>query len=136
MQTLTKFLNESLEPLDFFILPFFDITQNSYFPKSNLEELDNSYLVTLELPGYSKNDLNIEIKNNKLLVSGKAQEEELVNKNFFLKEIKKLSFKRQFNFEDKSVDFETVTAEFNNGLLNIELKKKNISQLRKLIDIK
>lgn len=135
MKTLTKNngvlnLMPSLFADDFF-------TPNVFLqPRANIEELDDRYLLSMELPGYSKENLNIEYKKNYLIISSSiSNNKEEDGKNYSLKEINKESFQRRFYFDASLIDVDNIEATFTNGILDIVLFKTQ-KQLKRLIQIK
>ena len=48
-------------------------SDTSYSPLLNVSETDNEYLVTLDLPGVEKKDVNVSMNNNILTISGERR---------------------------------------------------------------
>jgi HSP20 family protein len=89
-------------------------------PKANITELDDSFEISLALPGFSKQDINIKIDKNKLIVS--SDKEFNVEENFKLKEFSFGKFSRTFILP-KNVDKNSTSASFNNGILTLSIAK-------------
>jgi HSP20 family protein len=47
-----------------------------FTPLADLEETDDAYLLELELPGIKKKDINIEVEDRRLVISGERTEKE------------------------------------------------------------
>ena len=93
------------------------------FPLYNIELLgDNQYSVTLALAGYRKEDLNIEVKENTLTVSGSvaANNDEKDKTKFIHKGISQSNFERKFQLGDH---VKVSGADFVDGLLTISLER-------------
>jgi len=101
-------------------------------PASNIKEGENSIIIELAIPGFSKGDLNIAVDKDLLTIS--ADKEENAEVKFKLREFNYSKFKRSFRLSEK-IDLEAITAEFKNGILIITLSKKAVEPA-KTIEIK
>jgi len=97
-------------------------TQGSY-PKVNVIEFDDKVRIVAEIAGLTKDDIAIDIDEYVMTISGDSQVKSDEKGIYLIKELKHSSFKRSFTFGDK-FDMESVSAEFNEGILNIEIVKK------------
>jgi HSP20 family protein len=97
-------------------------TQGSY-PKVNVIEFDDKVRIVAEIAGLTKDDIAIDIDKYVMTISGDSQVKSDEKGIYLIKELKHSSFKRSFTFGDK-FDMESVSAEFNEGILNIEIVKK------------
>ena len=97
-------------------------TQGSY-PKVNVIEFDDKVRIVAEIAGLTKDDIKINIDEYVMTISGDSQVKSDEKGIYLIKELKHSSFKRSFTFGDK-FDMESVSAEFNEGILNIEIVKK------------
>lgn len=97
-------------------------TQGSY-PKVNVIEFDDKVRIVAEIAGLTKDDIKIDIDEYVMTISGDSQVKSDEKGIYLIKELKHSSFKRSFTFGDK-FDMESVSAEFNEGILNIEIVKK------------
>ena len=89
--------------------------------KTNVEEKENEYEFTVEVPGIEKKDINITLENGYLsIVATKNYSEE---KNYIRKEIREGKYSRAF-YIGNECDEENVKASFENGLLFINIPKK------------
>ena len=92
-------------------------------PVVNVEETENEYLISAELPGMDKKDINISIDDNVLSISGeKKSETKSEDKNYHRFERNYGKFYRSFELPH-SVDRENIDASYKNGVLNISLPK-------------
>ena len=97
-------------------------TQGSY-PKVNVIEFDDKVRIVAEIAGLTKDDIKIDIDEYVMTISGDSQVKSDEKGIYLIKELKHSSFKRSFTFGDK-FDMESVSAEFNEGILSIEVAKK------------
>ena len=96
---------------------------NSNYPPYNIHKLnDNSYKIEVALAGYTKDDIELELKENTLTVRNKSKEK-IINKesnNIIHKGISTRQFSRSFTISE---DIKVKKAELKNGLLNIDLER-------------
>ena len=112
--------------------------QGSAYPKVNVYEYDDKIGVVAEIPGLDKKDLNIEVEEGVLTVSGDKSHRffDESKAKVLRRELKHSSFKRQFTLGDM-LDGESISANFKDGILSIEipkiepeLPKKNIVKIK------
>ena len=82
---------------------------------------DNAYLIQLDLPGVSEENLEISIENDQLHLEAKRQLS--TDGKRILGELPKLHLRRSFSLGN-SIDRDAITAKLNNGVLSITLPKK------------
>ena len=97
--------------------------KNSY-PKVDIQDNETSTLIEAEIPGLSKDQVSVEIKDDILTIKGEKQDKKdySTGSQCIHKELKKSSFSRSFSL-NSNYDKESVAAKFNNGILEITLKK-------------
>jgi HSP20 family protein len=94
------------------------------FTPVNVKETENDYVLEVVAPGFQKEDFKINLDNNTLTVSVETKEEsENKNEKFIRKEFKQQSFSRSFTI-DKNIDAESISAKYVNGVLTLNLAKK------------
>ena len=88
-----------------------------------VRELDNQFIVTAELPGLKKDDVDIEYQNGVLFIRGeKVEESHEEKRNLLVWERQYGSFQRSFMLPN-TIDQDKILAEFNDGILTITLPK-------------
>ena len=96
---------------------------NSNYPPYNIRKInENDYKIEVALAGYSKDDIELELKVSTLTVRNKAKEK-IVNEDsngVIHKGISTRQFERAFTISE---DIKIKDAELNNGLLNIDLER-------------
>ena len=106
-----------------------------FTPSANLAEADDRYEVTFDLPGMTPEDVNVELQEGSLIVSGERKEEkEEGDKTFHRIERSYGSFRRAITLPG-AVNTEQVNAEFQDGVLKVTLPKTE-SQKPKQIQVK
>jgi len=103
--------------------------------KTNIMENDDSYQVTSEIPGVSKENIKIDVLDNTLTISiNKKNANKDEKKNYLVKEISEQSLSRSFYLDD--MDENNVTAKMDNGILSIRVGKlKEVKPTTKQITI-
>ena len=97
-----------------------------HYPPVNITDKPASYGVELMVPGFEKADFNIKLDNNTLTVSTEKKEVAAVeNEKSIRKEFALKTFKRSFTVNEK-IDTENISAKYENGILKLELPKKEI----------
>ncbi len=98
----------------------------------DMYEEDDKVVVKVKAPGFNEKNVNITVEDNSLTITGTAEEkEEEKNKKYYRKEITHKSFTRTISLPSKVVA-EQAKAEFNNGILEIELPKAEESKPKKV----
>jgi HSP20 family protein len=90
---------------------------------ANVKENESDFTVQLSVPGYSKEDIKINVEKNLLIIRSVKTNEPEKEAKFLSREFGVHNFERKF-FLPKNVDKENITASFNNGILEIHLPKK------------
>jgi len=90
----------------------------------NVIETPEGATIEIMAPGFSKDELNVSVKDGYVCVSGESKTEKSDNgKNYSKREFSKVSFKRTFPLtEDYNED--SLAAKLDNGILTLDLKKK------------
>ena len=104
----------------------------SFVPAVDIYEDDKKVSLMLEVPGIEEKDLDVSVENHTLTVKGerKFEKEEKVE-NFHRIERRYGSFYRAFTLPSR-VDTENVKANYNNGVLKLELAKKAEAQPKQI----
>ncbi|MFO7636304.1 MAG: Hsp20/alpha crystallin family protein [Clostridia bacterium] len=101
--------------------------------KTDIRETDNEYVLEAEIPGFAKEDINLELKNNYLIISAEKEESGKEETEAYIRRERKFgSVARSFYVE--GVKEEDIKASYNNGILEIRLpkEKKQVQSGRKL----
>ena len=127
-----------LIPRKFYLDDFFD----DFFPEKTVNsmrcdiyEKDNNYHVVMDIPGFDKEDVNIECDNDYLTISAsKSASKDEEKKHYIRRERSYGEYKRKFYVGD--MDTDNIKAEFKNGTLNLVIPKKVSVSTKKKIEIK
>ena len=101
-------------------------------PAVDLYEKDDNFVIKAELPGVGKNDIGIDLKDGVLTLSGERSKDSEVNEDsYFRRERTYGKFQRAFSLPAE-VDPDKIKAEFNDGVLVIEVPKPEKSKPKKI----
>ena len=106
-------------------------------PCIELEESDDAYAVTAEMPGIDQKDITLDLKDNVLTLVGEKRDEHKENeRGRHYTERAYGRFERRIAL-DQEVDADKIDAHFNNGVLKVKLPKNPRAQDKgRHIDIK
>lgn len=113
-----SFFNDFMKPFD-----------GSYnIPKVDIEDTDKAYVLTTDLPGIAKEDINVTYDNNVLTLSAKHEDtkeekDAKDKKNYIRKERTSKVFCRQFSVQN--IQKEGIQANFKDGVLTIVMPKED-----------
>ncbi|MCW8194715.1 Hsp20 family protein [Proteobacteria bacterium 005FR1] len=94
---------------------------SSGYPPYDIEQLEeNTYAITLAVAGFAENELNIQVENGVLTVSGKKGGEKS-ERRYLHQGIAQRAFERKFSIADH---VEVTGAKLSNGLLTISLVRE------------
>lgn len=108
---------------DFFDDNFFTKKEKNLM-KTDIKEKTDKYIIEMDLPGFEKENIKLELNNGYLIITGKQEnkineeEEKYVHKERFYGECTR-SFFVGDNIKEEDID-----AEFKNGILKIDIPKK------------
>ena len=107
----------------------------AWSPVVDIEESAEAYTIRAELPGLSKEKVKVTVENGALTLSGERDLERRVEtKTFHRVERSHGTFTRSFTLPD-DVDSESVAANFKDGLLEIQITKRE-EALPKSIEVR
>jgi HSP20 family protein len=135
------FITRSANPLiqARFFEPFFgrfnfleDETKSGVWaPPVDVAEENDKILVRVEVPGMNENDLKVNFEDGLLTVSGERQFERKDDRNYHRIERTYGSFTRTFSLP-RTVDANAISAQYNNGILEIEIPKLEESKPKQI----
>lgn len=104
--------------------------RNSTYPTVNVYEDSKAFYVEAELPGYTSDDVNIDVEKHVLHISSEKIENEQ-DRKYVLHERGYMKFDRAFSLPE-GINEEAIEAEFKNGILTITLPKLPTEQPKKI----
>ena len=128
-----------LIPRRFYLDDIFDDfmpTRRNDNMKCDIYEKDGNYHIEMDIPGFKKEDISIEVDDGYLTIEAEKNtenNEENEDRNYIRRERSYNSYKRSFYLGD--LDQDSIEAKFNDGMLNITVTKKELTSNKKKIDI-
>lgn len=128
-------MNDLFEGLNRGFFPS-SIKAEGFMPKLEMKEDEKKYYVSAELPGMKEDDIHVTLKDNALIIEGEKKSE--------MKKEEKGIYRSEFNYGSfyravplvSEVDAERVAATYKNGVLQVEIEKKETSGNARKINIK
>lgn len=123
-------MNTQLIPSTFYGIQNFIDSLNSacnaqneccYTPKADYYEVDDGFMLEVEIPGVKKEDLDIQIEKNIITVKATRNRKE-----------SKFTYERSFRLAD-DIDTDNIKVSLENGVLSFSLVKKQQASARKLV---
>ena len=123
----------------FFNAPFFRVGSLSdegraelWYPSVDMFENEDALVIKAELPGLSRDDIDVNIDEGKLTLSGERKSENEVEEDkFYRRERTYGKFVRTFSLP-ADIDPERIAAEFKDGVLKIEIPKPDEKKPRQI----
>lgn len=103
---------------------------NSYM-KTDIKEVDNQYVLDIEMPGFNKKDISVELNDGYLTIFGNKStnnDEKDTKGNIIRQERYSGSYSRSFYVGD-SIKKEDIKANYDNGELKIYLPKTTTKEV-------
>ena len=100
---------------------------------TDIRDEGDHYLLEAELPGFQKEDIDLDVKDGFLTISASRQESgETKQGGYLCRERRSGSFSRSFNLD--GIQEDGITASYNNGVLELTLPKRQeaLPQSRKI----
>ena len=104
-----------------------------FSPKCNISETDKSYHIEVQTPGFSEDEIDLSLENNVLTINGEHKyESKHEDKNYHLIEFSHAKIQRSWELPS-NVDIDQLGTAFNNGILTIDIPKKDSHNSKKKI---
>lgn len=108
-------------------------------PAVNIQESDDNFTVQVAAPGKTRDDFKIELDNDVLTISSEEKKEKETNEKngrYTRREFSYSNFKRAFSLPE-SVQSDKISASYENGVLMINLPKKEEAKVqpKRMIEI-
>jgi HSP20 family protein len=105
---------------------------SSWSPVTDIEEENDHYMLSLEIPGLKKDDLKIEVVDNQVVISGERKtEEKRKEKGSLYSERRFGRFQRSFALPTH-VDAGKIEAQYQDGVLKVYVPKSEAAKPRQI----
>jgi HSP20 family protein len=109
-----------------------DSAITTWAPAVDIYETPNELVVKADLPDVNEKDIDIRVENNLLTIRGERKFESSVSEDNYLRVERTYgSFSRSFTLPN-TVNAETIHAEYKNGVLTVNLPKREESKPRQV----
>lgn len=114
---------------------FFNDVERTMFPASHrqvpafrtdIRDQGDSYLLEADLPGFTKEDIDLHLQDGVLTITAKHQEETQEGGKYICRERRTGSFARSFDVS--GIREEAISASYDNGVLKLVLPKQGEEQ--------
>ncbi len=107
-------------------------TENFFAPTCEVRDEEKYFTVSLDIPGIKKEEINIEVKENELYITGERKFAASEQKDNVLRSERRYGkFSRVFTIPS-NVNTDGIEARFENGVLDLVLPKEEKAQSRKI----
>ena len=102
---------------------FVNYDNNNRTPSVDINESSDTFIIKADLPGIKKSDIEVKIEENVLILNAERKiDKKNVNEKYHFSERRSGTFSRSFKLP-KSVKEEKISADFDNGVLSINITK-------------
>ena len=92
--------------------------------RTDIKETEDQYVLSVELPGFNKEDVKLSLKDGYLNISATAQDEEEEKDGKFLRRERYTGAMTRSFYVGEDITEEDVKAKFGNGVLTLALPKE------------
>lgn len=96
--------------------------ENWVAPVVDIHETDDEYIMTANMPGVNKDNIQTNLEDGNLVIMGRINFDEARNRKYVLRENVVANYYRKFRISD-NIDAEKINAKFENGQLIVTLPK-------------
>lgn len=118
---------------DFFNDSFMGLASTNAI-KADIKENEKEFIIDAEIPGANKEDIKLDLKDDRLTISVQKTEEVKEEKENYIRRERRFGASSR-SFYVENVKNEDVTAKYENGILTIVLPKSETKKINSRIDI-
>jgi HSP20 family protein len=108
------------------------LARGMWAPPVDIHETDDAFVLRAELPGFSKDDISIELHDNRLTLRGERKHtQEVKEEQYHRRERAYGRFERAF-WLPTTVDAEKVQAGFKDGVLELRIPKSEAAKPKRI----
>ncbi|BDC36561.1 MAG: Hsp20/alpha crystallin family protein [Candidatus Methanoliparum thermophilum] len=126
---MDRIFEDFLQPFSSTLTP--SITEAA-MPLMDVIDAGDKFIIKADIPGVDKEDVSVSLEGDTLEIKAEKKEEKEEDKAGFLRRERVFKSYYRSLILPESVDAEKVNAIFNNGVLNIELPKKEKKEGKKI----
>ncbi|HIE47841.1 TPA: Hsp20/alpha crystallin family protein [Candidatus Bipolaricaulota bacterium] len=115
----------------------FDLDITPAFGRSDVYIKDKTLVIETELPGARKEDVQVRVEDDRLIISGEVKRSEEVREDNYIRMGRTYgAFRRVFPLPDEIEDRKKIKAKFENGVLRVEVPLKRAPEAEGAFEIK
>ncbi|HWL52268.1 MAG TPA: Hsp20/alpha crystallin family protein [Chthoniobacteraceae bacterium] len=99
-------------------------------PRAQIREEEDRYLLVLEMPGVTKEGLDVTVEHHELTITGHRSDEPLKGESLY-QESRKSDYRRVFDL-DPSIDTDKISVKIEQGVATLALPKSESIKPRKI----
>jgi HSP20 family protein len=108
------------------------VATSDWVPAVDIKEEKDSFVIVADIPGVDPKDIEVHMENGMLTIKGEKESEKKEEREGYKRVERSYgSFYRRFSLPD-SADAEKITANSNNGVLEVRIGKQEQVQPRKI----
>lgn len=119
---LNRFFDDSLLDLAKSGLP--EDLSDDFYPDTDIYDSEDKLVVKTDLPGMSKEDIELSVQGNTLFIKGEKKHEEDIQDKGFIKSERFFGYFERALPLSKDIDPNKIDASFKDGVLSVEIAKK------------
>jgi len=98
--------------------------ESSLYPPADVFEDTNGVTLLVDMPGVSRDRLNLQVDHNNLVVEGDMEIEMPGKMESLYADVRATHYRRAFSLSGEQLDTDSVKATLNNGVLKVEIPKR------------
>jgi HSP20 family protein len=123
--------------IDFEDLTDLDLDVFPGFGRTDIYLKDKTLVIETELPGARKEDIQVRVEDNRLVITGEVRrEEEVRDENYIRMGRRYGAFRRVFPLPEEVEDKKAIRAKFENGVLRVEIPLKRVPETEGAFEVK
>lgn len=107
--------------------------ENNISPSTDIYENVDEFIMIINMPGVNRSEIQVKVIDDSLIVFGRINYYEVVERDYILNETELGNYYRKFKISS-TIDKQKINAKYDNGQLTVILPKNEISKPR-TIDI-
>jgi HSP20 family protein len=116
---------------------FTDEPEAASFGRTDIYEHDGNLMFETEMPGVKREEINIQVEEGRLIVSGETKREEKIEEESFFRMGRRYGkFQRSFPLPEEATDPKKIQAKFEDGILKVSVPlSRSLKEKEKPIQI-
>lgn len=116
---------------------FADLELLPSFGRSDVYVKDKKLVIETELPGATKDDVQVKVEGDRLVISGEVKRSEEVRDESYIRMGRRYgAFRRVFPLPEEADDRKGIKARFENGILTVEVPLKRAPEAESVFEVK